>query len=139
VFDFGGMKPIKEWLHATLDHTHLVAHDDPSMEKYLADARYSRDPYYNGLTFEEGCAKKAKELGVESVTMTHYEQSRDEAFVFVPAVGCEATAEYVYKHSLVLLEQMKNGEIGRYSINQDVKLVSVECFEHEGNSAIYYG
>ncbi len=51
--------------------------------------------------------------------------------ITLPRVGCEAFAELVYhKAASILLEtQPKN----------DVKLVSVECREHEGNSAIYIG
>ena len=28
-FDFGGLKPVRAWLHDTFDHTMLVAEDDP--------------------------------------------------------------------------------------------------------------
>jgi hypothetical protein len=34
---------------------------------------------------------------------------------------------------------MKTGQLGRYTVNPDVRLVSVECFEHGANSALYYG
>ena len=30
--DFGGLKPLKEWLKHMFDHTYLVARDDPEME-----------------------------------------------------------------------------------------------------------
>ena len=30
--DFGGLKPLKEWLKEMFDHTYLVAEDDPEME-----------------------------------------------------------------------------------------------------------
>jgi 6-pyruvoyltetrahydropterin/6-carboxytetrahydropterin synthase len=30
--DFGGLKPLKEWLKNMFDHTYLVARDDPEME-----------------------------------------------------------------------------------------------------------
>lgn len=30
--DFGGLKPLKEWLKHMFDHTYLVAEDDPEME-----------------------------------------------------------------------------------------------------------
>ena len=32
VVDFGGLKPLKEWLKEMFDHTYLVAEDDPEME-----------------------------------------------------------------------------------------------------------
>ena len=38
-FDFGGMKPIRAWLHEMFDHTTLAAADDPNLSDYqhLAD------------------------------------------------------------------------------------------------------
>lgn len=33
-FDFGGMKPIKQWLDQMFDHTVLVAQDDPALAKF---------------------------------------------------------------------------------------------------------
>ena len=50
--------------------------------------------------------------------------------VVLPAVGCEMFAKYVYDH---ISEQVERGTDGR------VKLLSVECFEHGANSAIYTG
>ena len=45
-FDFGGLKPIRTWLHENFDHTLLVAEDDPQLETFrrlhrdgLADLR----------------------------------------------------------------------------------------------------
>jgi len=45
-FDFGGLKPIRAWLHKMFDHTTLVAEDDPHLpafrqlaEKGLVDLR----------------------------------------------------------------------------------------------------
>lgn len=39
-FDFGGLKPIRSWLHDMFDHTTLVAEDDPNLDdfRHLADA-----------------------------------------------------------------------------------------------------
>lgn len=49
----------------------------------------------------------------------------------VPAIGCESFARMVYnKVASILLETCPTN---------DVILVSVECREHEGNSAIYIG
>lgn len=33
-FDFGGLKPIKTWLHGMFDHTMLVAADDPELPEF---------------------------------------------------------------------------------------------------------
>jgi 6-pyruvoyltetrahydropterin/6-carboxytetrahydropterin synthase len=33
-FDFGGLKPIKAWLHDMFDHTTLVAADDPELAAF---------------------------------------------------------------------------------------------------------
>lgn len=51
--------------------------------------------------------------------------------VVLPRVGCEAFAEVVYNKASSILLNMhpENG----------ARLVSVECREHEGNSAIYIG
>ena len=32
IVDFGGLKPLKEWLKYMFDHTYLVAEDDPELE-----------------------------------------------------------------------------------------------------------
>ena len=39
IVDFGGLKPLKEWLAYTFDHTYLLASDDPEFETFqmLAD------------------------------------------------------------------------------------------------------
>lgn len=33
-FDFGGLKPVKTWLHEMFDHTVLVAEDDPERAEF---------------------------------------------------------------------------------------------------------
>jgi 6-pyruvoyltetrahydropterin/6-carboxytetrahydropterin synthase len=35
-FDFGGLKPIRAWLHDTFDHTMVVAQDDPALPRFQA-------------------------------------------------------------------------------------------------------
>lgn len=35
VIDFGGLKPIKEYLDEHFDHKFLVAHDDPALELFI--------------------------------------------------------------------------------------------------------
>jgi 6-pyruvoyltetrahydropterin/6-carboxytetrahydropterin synthase len=39
IVDFGGLKPLKQWLAHTFDHTYLLASDDPEFETFqmLAD------------------------------------------------------------------------------------------------------
>ncbi len=33
-FDFGGLKPVRAWLHDMFDHTVLVSHDDPHRAEF---------------------------------------------------------------------------------------------------------
>lgn len=51
--------------------------------------------------------------------------------VTLPKVGCEAFAELVYNKVENILLNLK--------VENDVRLVMVECREHETNSAIYIG
>lgn len=125
VFDFGGMKPIKDYLDFMFDHTILVASDDPALEVFKALAAFSLSDELNGTP----------PAGTDDL----HAEGRVCNLRIVPGVGCELTAKFVYDKSVKLLEQMKAGEIGRYDVNPDVRLVSVECFEHGSNSAIYYG
>lgn len=39
-FDFGGLKPVRAWLHEMFDHTLLVAADDPERERLEALGRH---------------------------------------------------------------------------------------------------
>lgn len=34
-FDFGGLKPVKEWLKHMFDHTMLAAEDDPELPRFI--------------------------------------------------------------------------------------------------------
>jgi 6-pyruvoyltetrahydropterin/6-carboxytetrahydropterin synthase len=92
-FDFGGLKPIRAWLHEMFDHTLIVAEDDPSLSRFQALA-------------EEGLV----ELRV------------------LPAVGCEATAKFVFDYVSRHVDRETGGR---------VSLESVEVREHGGNSGIY--
>jgi 6-pyruvoyltetrahydropterin/6-carboxytetrahydropterin synthase len=38
-FDFGGLKPVKEWLKRMFDHTMLIAGDDPELPRFQELAR----------------------------------------------------------------------------------------------------
>ena len=35
IVDFGGLKPLKEWLKHMFDHTYLVAEDDPELDTFV--------------------------------------------------------------------------------------------------------
>ena len=35
IVDFGGLKPLKNWLAEMFDHTYLVAEDDPELETFV--------------------------------------------------------------------------------------------------------
>jgi 6-pyruvoyltetrahydropterin/6-carboxytetrahydropterin synthase len=35
-FDFGGLKPVRAWLHQQFDHTVVVAQDDPELDTFVA-------------------------------------------------------------------------------------------------------
>lgn len=35
IVDFGGLKPLKEWLKYMFDHTYLVAADDPEIDTFV--------------------------------------------------------------------------------------------------------
>lgn len=119
------MKPIKEFLDYMFDHTILVAEDDPALETFKQLASFSLVPELNGVETDR--------------TVKLYEEGRVCNLRIVPGVGCELTAKLVYDKAVEMLEQMKNGTLGRYAVNPDVRLVSVECFEHGANSAIYFG
>lgn len=92
-FDFGGLKPVKAWLHGMFDHTLVVAQDDPALPQ-----------------FEELANGGLVELRV------------------LPAVGCEATAAFVFEHVSRFVAEQTQGRVW---------LEAVEVREHGGNSAIY--
>ena len=56
----------------------------------------------------------------------------------VDAVGCEKFAEMAYRKMEEILEESKI-KSDRYLVNPNVRLKSVEVFEHGANSAIYEG
>ena len=126
-FDFGGMKPIKQYLDHMFDHTVLVAEDDPALSYFVSLANLS-DAKGNGIGYNAIDEDKKP-----------YERGALIDLRIVPGVGCEMTAKMVYDKSVEILNKMKSGEDTRYEINPDVRLLSVECFEHGSNSAIYFG
>jgi 6-pyruvoyltetrahydropterin/6-carboxytetrahydropterin synthase len=120
VMDFGGLKAFKAWADHMFDHTMLIAKDDPYLETFKSLNRIG-----GGY----------KDSGVVDLRI-------------VEAVGCEAFAEMTYHVMNNILTEFQNNDIvviddqeftARYPVSKDVKLVSVEVFEHAGNSAIYEG
>lgn len=92
-FDFGGLKPVRQWLHDTFDHTLLVAEDDPALSSF----------------------RRLAEEGLVDLRV-------------LPAVGCEATARYVFDHVAAFVAAETGGRVW---------LESVEVREHGGNAARY--
>jgi 6-pyruvoyltetrahydropterin/6-carboxytetrahydropterin synthase len=123
VMDFGGLKAFKEWSEYMFDHTLVIGHDDPHLEKFQTLAAL-------GLN-DVG--------GVCDIRV-------------VEAVGCEKFSELAYKTMQDILETFQRGEGwelkdqsgktlklfgARYPVGAGVKLRSVEVFEHNANSAVY--
>jgi 6-pyruvoyltetrahydropterin/6-carboxytetrahydropterin synthase len=102
------------------DHTMIIAKDDPHLETFMALNRIG-----GGY----------KDSGVVDLRI-------------VDAVGCEGFAEMAYNVMNNILKSFQDGDIvdiedqeftARYPVSKDVQLVSVEVFEHAGNSAVYEG
>ena len=92
-FDFGGLKPVRAWLHEMFDHTMLVAEDDPDLPDF----------------------QRLAEKGLVDLRV-------------LPRVGCEATAEHVFRHVARFVAEQTAGRVW---------LETVEVSEHGGNSALY--
>ena len=90
-FDFGGLKPIRAWLHEMFDHTVIVAIDDPALGQF----------------------RDLERLGLIALRV-------------LPAVGCEATARFVFDHLARFVTEQTSGRVW---------LEAVEVREHGGNSA----
>ena len=120
VMDFGGLKAFKEWAEYMFDHTLIIAKDDPHLELF----------------------QKMADLGLQ-------DQGGVCDLRLVNAVGCEKFAELAYRTMNEILIAYQCGGVwhhpdgrifeARYPVGIDVRLRSVEVFEHEGNSAIYEG
>ena len=120
VMDFGGLKAFKEWAEHMFDHTLIIAKDDPHLDMFF----------------------KMAEMGLQ-------DQGGVCDLRLVEAVGCEKFAELAYRTMNEILIAYQCGGVwhhpdgrifeARYSVGIDVRLRSVEVFEHEGNSAIYEG
>jgi 6-pyruvoyltetrahydropterin/6-carboxytetrahydropterin synthase len=104
VFDFGqakrskylidGMSP-KVWMDYLLDHTTIVAKDDPYLDKF-------------------------KQMDKDGIIQLR----------IMDNVGCEKFAEYIYTKLNPWVESDSGGK---------VKVIKVEVYEHERNSASYEG
>ena len=120
VMDFGGLKAFKDWAEHMFDHTLIIAKDDPHLDMFL----------------------KMAEMGLQ-------DQGGVCDLRLVEAVGCEKFAELAYRTMNEILIRYQCGGVwhhpdgrifeARYSVGIDVRLRSVEVFEHAGNSAIYEG
>jgi 6-pyruvoyltetrahydropterin/6-carboxytetrahydropterin synthase len=127
VQDFGGLKEIKAWLDTQFDHTTVIAEDDPMLDRFKAMAGWSNNADLDGKP-DEVQQHPHPNQGVIDLRI-------------VPAVGCEAFAEYVYQY---VSQWLRDDPTNKYQNllgdeHPRVKLVSVEVFEHAGNSAIYEG
>lgn len=127
VQDFGGLDEVKEFLEQTFDHTCVIAEDDPLLEHFKAMAGWSANTELHGKPDEVQAHPVGSKGAIKLVTL--------------PAVGCEAFAEYVWRWTSAWLEQ---DPLNKYKNllgdeHTRVKLLSVEVFEHAGNSAIYEG
>ena len=127
VQDFGGLDELKAFLEKTFDHTMVVAQDDPMLEQFQAMSGWSADADLNGKPDEV----QAHPVGNKGVVN----------LVTLPAVGCEKFAEYVYAWTHDWLNDDPTNKYKNLLGDEHarVKLLSVECFEHAGNSAIYEG
>lgn len=60
VYNFGGLKPLKQWLEDTFDHKTLIASDDPNLESFRTIAHF-RDPLIQLVEVDHvGCEAFAK-------------------------------------------------------------------------------
>jgi len=120
VMDFGGLKAFQQWGEYMFDHTLVIAHDDPHRAMF----------------------EKMAELGLQ-------DQGGVCDIRIVEGVGCEKFSELAYNTMKDILETFQAGKAYtlpngksfecRYPVGRDVKLRSVEVFEHDANSAIYEG
>jgi len=92
VMDFGGLGEVKAFLANLLDHTLLVAEDDPMIMHLGELAKH----------------------GLADIRI-------------LPAVGCEALAEYIFQSI-----------IHKFALPKGVHLLSVRIDEHGANGASYH-
>jgi 6-pyruvoyltetrahydropterin/6-carboxytetrahydropterin synthase len=134
VFDFGGLKAFKDWADYMFDHTLIVASDDPNLEDFIRLSQI-----------------KGKNANLDSF-YAHERGALCDLRV-VDGVGCEMFAKLCYDTMNTILKTFLKDSAwrftdssgilrvyeSRYPVGPDVKLKSVEVFEHAGNSATYEG
>jgi 6-pyruvoyltetrahydropterin/6-carboxytetrahydropterin synthase len=91
-FDFGGLKPIRAWLHETFDHTMIVAEDDPELDTFV---KLERD----GLA----AVRILPAVGCEAVAR--------HVFEHVAAFVSQETGERVWLESVEVREHGGNSAI----------------------------
>jgi 6-pyruvoyltetrahydropterin/6-carboxytetrahydropterin synthase len=107
VQDFGGLKPIKQWLESTFDHKLMVAVDDPKLKELqaLRDQGLAQITEVNSV----GCEAFAQLIFEYVEAWLQYQTNAGYNTFYVPGIGDPV---------------------------QRVFLEQVEVSEHEGNSAI---
>ena len=127
VQDFGGLDELKEFLEQTFDHTTIVAEDDPLIKHFQKMAGWSSIKDMHGKPEEVQGHPVGNKGVIKLITM--------------PAVGCEAFAEYVWRWADQWLKEDPTNKYQNLLGDdmQRVKILTVEVFEHGSNSAIYEG
>jgi len=123
--DFGGLKEFKAWADHMFDHTLVIAHDDPHLEFFKQMALIDT----NWTLPEPG----PDEMRVDRNNFEPYQRGSLCDLRIVEGVGCEMFAKMCYDK---MAELLASGNM-RYPINPNVRIKSVEVFEHGANSAIY--
>lgn len=126
VLDFGGLRPLKDWLCDTFDHKLLVAADDPMRERLEALMPFELGTIHGGDRDGQQC--RMYKLG-DPATLAD--------ILIVEAVGCEAFARMAWVRADWLLSDWREREVA--PLTNGVRLVEVEVREHGANSAIYTG
>ena len=91
-FDFGGLKPVRAWLHEMFDHTTLVAEDDPSLETF-------RDLATSGL------------IDLRVLPHVGCEATARHVFDHVAAFVAKQSAERVWLESVEVREHSGNAAV----------------------------
>ena len=132
VMDFGGLKTFQRWAEYMFDHTLLIADQDPHLETFQKLASI--------YDLNNEALKQVDEAGDLAQLKPHERRAICDLRI-VPAVGCEMFAKMAYDKMSSLLTEMQDPAktTARYPVNCDVRLKSVEVFEHGANSAIYEG
>ena len=104
-FDFGALKPVREWLKSTFDHTMLVAEDDPELPRFELLAR-------DGL------------IDLRVLPATGCEAKARYTFDHVASFIEKASSSRVWLESVEVMEHSGNSAI--YTPNRDTKSSSIK-------------